>query len=494
MIYDEAGVNSARNCIKKGEFNEMETVFDRQQYIEETAAYIRVSHREQQMHGISLEAQEQKLREFAEKHNLKIVEWYKDAGVSGRKLIKKRPELQRMIHDAQKGRFRRIIFIKLDRYFRSVAEFHECQKLLDDVGVTWTATEEKYDMSTANGRAFVNMKLTIAELEADTGGERVKLVNEYKVKSGLPLFGNQSMPFCFAVGEPEEGERHKYICKRDEEIMEDLIAHVMVNHSVRAALAYVNAKYQRTFRYNSVMKALKNEMICGSYKGNPNYCPPYITREMFEKLQAIIKRNPRTTGSEHTYIFTGLIRCPECGTRLSGTMHVTKKAGKTYRYFSYRCNGNRLHKICPFNKSIFEKRFEQMMLAKIVGFVEDKKARSIEIHSGAKKPHKDKLPELHAELDRLNYSWQKGRIKTVEEYDRRYDEITERITAATEALNSGEKEPDYEKIRETLSGDWRGIYEALDAEHRRAFWRSFVDEIHIEWDKDVKEIKDIIFL
>ena len=99
-------------------------------YIEETAAYVRVSSQEQKLHGLSIEAQKQKLREYAEAHKLKIVEWYMDEGVSARKLIAKRPELQRMIHDAQKGKFKRIIFIKLDRFFRSVAEYHECMKLM----------------------------------------------------------------------------------------------------------------------------------------------------------------------------------------------------------------------------------------------------------------------------------------------------------------------------------------------------------------------------
>lgn len=165
--------------------------------IERVACYIRVSHEEQKLHGISLDAQEDKLKEYAEKHNLKIVGWYSDEGVSGRKLIKNRPELQRMLHDSQKGLFDRIIFIKLDRFFRSVAEYHECMKLIDPV--LWTATEEKYDLTTANGRAFVNMKLTIAELEADQTGERIDLVNEYKVKTGQALTGAQSQGYGYTV-------------------------------------------------------------------------------------------------------------------------------------------------------------------------------------------------------------------------------------------------------------------------------------------------------
>ena len=134
------------------------------------ACYIRVSTQEQKLHGLSLDAQRDKLLRYAEEHNFNIIEWYEDEGISGRKLIRRRPALQRMLNDAKAGKFDRIIFIKLDRYFRSVAEYYECQKILEANKVTWTATEEKYDLTTANGRAFVNMKLTIAELEADQTG------------------------------------------------------------------------------------------------------------------------------------------------------------------------------------------------------------------------------------------------------------------------------------------------------------------------------------
>ena len=464
-------------------------------YVEEVAAYIRVSHQEQKLHGISLEAQKQKLEEYANKHKMKIVEWYKDEGVSGRKLIKKRPELQRMIHDAEKGRFKRIIFIKLDRFFRSVAEYHECMKSLSKGGVIWTATEEKYDLSTASGEAFVNMKLTMAQFEADQGGERIRMVNEYKIKTGQPLFGSHCFPLCYEVGQPEHGERHKYIRKCNEEIMMDAINHVMQNHSVRAALLYINKKHGKTYGYNVLMKALTNEMICGEYKGNPNYCEPYITREEFDRLQKVIKRNPRTSKSEYSYIFTGLIICPDCGRRLSGTVITNLQRGKRpYKYHGYRCQKNNTSKTCGFRTVIFEKRIERELLASLDKFIANKKARVIKIQAEHDRVSEYDLKELHAELDRLNYSWQKGRIKTVEEYDRRYDELMAQIDAAHEEEAAIHDEPDYEKIRHVLSEGWQDIYHELDNEHKRAFWRSFINAIHVEWTKDVKRIIDIDFL
>ena len=458
-------------------------------YIEEVAAYVRVSSQEQKLHGLSIDAQKQKLVEYAEKHNLKIVEWYMDEGVSATRPIAKRPELQRMVHDARKGRFKRIIFIKLDRFFRSVSEYHACMKLIEPV--IWTATEEKYDLSNANGRAFVNMKLTIAELEADTTGERIKIVNDYKVKSGMPLGGTRCMPFCYAVEPVSEDSKTKHIVKRNEEIMNDLISHVMVNKSIRGGMSYINNKYGMNLRYLAVANVLRNTMIYGTYKGNPNYCEPYITKEMFDELQQIVERNPRTSADEYPYIFTGLIRCPKCGGTLSGAVHVNSKNGKQYRYYAYRCHKHRIHKRCDFATVVFENKFEKLMLDRTEKIMKEQELKSIEISEKGSKVSKYNVKELQTELDRLNYSWQKGRIKNVEEYDRKYDEIIAKIAEAESSVK--EKPKDFTQIKETLSAGWKSIYESLDNYHKRAFWRSFVKEIQIDWGASKKDIKDIIF-
>ena len=386
-------------------------------YIEEVAAYVRVSSQEQKLHGLSIEAQKQKLIEYADKHNLKIVEWYVDEGVSATRPIAKRPALQRMGNDARNKKFVRILIIRIDRFFRSVSEYHEFMKLISPV--IWTATEEKYDLSSANGRAFVNMKLTIAELESGTTGERIKIVNDYKVKSGMPLYGTRSMPFCYAVEPVSEDSKTKHVVKRNEEMMQDLISHVMVNKSIRGGMTYINNKYGTSLRYVAVANVLRNTMIYGTYKGNPNYCEPYITKEMFDELQQIVERNPRTSTDEYPYIFTGLIRCPQCGGTLAGASHVTSKNGKKYKYYGYRCHKHRIHKRCDFASIVFENNFEKLMLDRTGKIMKEQELRNIEITENGSKVSKYNVKELQAELERLNYSWQKGRIKNVEEYDKK---------------------------------------------------------------------------
>ena len=350
--------------------------------IERVAAYIRVSTQEQKLHGLSLDAQKMKLIAYAKAHGMKIVEWYIDDGVSGRKLIRNRPELQRMIQDAEKGNFDRILFIKLDRFFRSVAEYHECMKRI--APVIWTATEEDYDLSTANGRMLVNMKLTIAEMEADMGGERIKVVNEYKVSTGQPLVGKPSLPFGFNVGTDEKTGRKTVIKDPDEApILEDAIQHFMTHQKRRRTIMYIYSKYHVSFDQKALTNLFNNPMLKGQYRDNINYCEAYIDSDTFDKLVSLNNRNIKeNTKPNRVYFFTGMMKCPKCGRIMGGQMHYCKsKYGKVYMYKSYRCNKWGSYGTCDYGKAIMESTLEKIMLNNIEQYLEDLKIENVEIEN-----------------------------------------------------------------------------------------------------------------
>jgi hypothetical protein len=460
---------------------------------ERVAAYIRVSTQEQKLHGLSLDAQKMKLTEYAKKHNMRIVEWYMDEGVSGRKLIRKRPELQRMIQDAEQGKFDRIIFIKLDRFFRSVAEYHECMKRI--APVLWSTTEEEYDLTTANGRMLVNMKLTIAEMEADQTGERIRIVNEYKVSTGQPLVGDISQPFGFKNGKDEQTGRKKVIKDPDtEEIMEDLLDHLFTHQSKRKAVVYLKSKHNISLPYNSLTTLLKNTMLCGEYRGNKNYCEAYLTREEFDRLQLIASRNVKCNTQNRDYLFSGLVKCPHCNRILAGNTNLcVKKSGKTYKYKKYRCTNHLANNTCIFNKAVNENILEALMLTNIEKYLEDAKIRSTEITDGdtVKIPQYN-IEDIHDQIDRLNYSWQTGKIRKVEQYEKQYAELMEKLEQA-EAEQGEHITKDFSKIDAILHAGWKDIYNELDDAHKRAFWRSFVKAIEINWTSDKKEITRVIF-
>ena len=458
--------------------------------VERVAAYIRVSTQEQKLHGISLDAQKAKLIAYAKANGMKIVEWYMDEGVSARKLIKKRPELQRMIQDAEKGNFERIIFIKLDRFFRSVAEYHECMKRI--APVVWTTTEEKYDLTTANGRFLINAKLAVAEMEADMASERVNLVNEYKTSTGQPLCGN--VPFGFKIVKDKESGRKKIVKDPDyADILDDVIQFFLTHQSKRAAGAYLYSKYHISMGYQNICKLLANPMLCGEYRGNPNYCEAYIDKATFLKMQEFGKRNVKTN-TERSYLFSGLIICPDCGRKLAGIVHRAKNAqGRRYLYKKYNCAGFSHDNRCAFNKVVNENTIEKMMLANIDKYLEDAKIRSAEVvDANSVKIPKYDVDAIHAEIDRLNYSWQKGFIRTVEQYEKQHTELMEKLEKA-EAEQNTVVPKDFSKVETILHDGWKTIYENLDDAYKRAFWRSFIKSIEIEWTTDKKEITKVNF-
>jgi hypothetical protein len=134
------------------------------------------------------------------------------------------------------------------------------------------------------------------------------------------------------------------------------------------------------------------------------------------------------------------------------------------------------------------------MLKNIEQYIEDAKVKSIEItDSGEDKVYKYDIDEINAELERLNYSWRKGRIKGgIEQYDKEYDELMEQLDRAHEERNVV-SEKDFEKIGAVLHEGWREIYNALDDEHKKAFWRGIISSIELEWTTDVKRIKSVKF-
>lgn len=445
-----------------------------------TAAYIRVSTQEQKLHGISLDAQRDKLREYAKSHNLELVAWYEDEGVSGRKLIKNRPELQRMISDAEAGLFSHIIFIKLDRFFRSVAEYHECMKRLGDV--TWDATEENYDLSTSNGRMLVNMKLTIAENEADQTGERIRLVNEYKVKTGQPVTG--SMPWSHRISDSATGKRI-VVNEDNREHCLDVINYYLTTNSLRKTLMYCD-QYHSFYDIRGLKSWLSNSMLMGCYRDNSEYCEALIDAPTFEMLQDKLTRNVRQP-KQNPSLFSGLLKCPECGKSLVASTWSVVKNGTRYRYKRYRCDGYSFKRGCSHSTLYTENQIEKCLLAQLEDYVSNRTAAS---GFAQVRPVID-ASKVKSELDRINYMFEKGRI-TVDEYDQKYTMLQNRLRDAY-SYPSAENEK-LNKVSSILTADWKEVYASLDAEHRRDFWHVIAREIHISKNGRKYTLESIIFV
>ena len=124
---------------------------------------------------------------------------------------------------------------------------------------------------------------------------------------------------------------------------------------------------------------LKDTKLYGSYQGNDNYCTGYINKATFDEIQQILDgRNIKTQCSNRVHIFSSLIKCPHCGTNLTGTCSnkrtYKRPSGKIYTYKldikSYRCNKYAVSKMCDYYKRINEKHLEEALLNNLDDYVE----------------------------------------------------------------------------------------------------------------------------
>ena len=148
------------------------------------ALYIRVSHDEQVLHGLSLEAQEATLKEYAQNKGYTIIDTYADEGITARKKLSNRKDLQRLLKDVQADKIDLILVTKLDRWFRNIKDYYEVQDILEAHNCNWKTVLEDYDTSTASGRLHINIMLSVNQDECDRTSERIKAVFEHKKQQG----------------------------------------------------------------------------------------------------------------------------------------------------------------------------------------------------------------------------------------------------------------------------------------------------------------------
>lgn len=441
----------------------------------------RVSTEEQVLKGFSLDAQEDALVEYANNNNMKIVGIYRDEGHSARKPVLKRPVMLQLLEDVKAGKIDRILFIKLDRWFRNVSEYHAIQGILDKHNVSWQAILEDYNTATADGRLKVNIMLSVAENEADRTSERIKFVFNAKMAKKEVFF---NLPFGYKA-EMIDGVRRAVKDPETQHILEYFFQRALAT-SVRQAAEDVNSEFGLSYSYKFWYRFTRHELFAGSYKGIDDYAPAYITKEEFEELNnkhKVIKK----TQNNRVYVFTGLMKCPCCGLRLTGKTN-TSTSNKEYMY--YRCAAG-ISGSCDF-KQISEISIEQYLLENLRPTME-KYVLTAEAEQNATKktkPKKSETEKLQERLRRLNVVFYTGNI-TDEEYVEQSKAINEQIAKAQAEEVKAEKPVDTEAIKAFLTTDFESIYCTLNKEERRRLWRSVIDEIVMDRNKPIDIIPKV---
>lgn len=155
--------------------------------MEKAVGYVRVSTEEQGREGVSLDAQEARIRAYAAMRGLDLVAVYREEGVSGRVPLGERPEGSKLVEAVARKRARHVIAVKLDRLFRSAedalamtARWDRARCALHVLDMGGAAV----DTASAVGRMFLTVVAGMAEMERALISERTRAALAHKRAQG----------------------------------------------------------------------------------------------------------------------------------------------------------------------------------------------------------------------------------------------------------------------------------------------------------------------
>jgi len=151
--------------------------------MEPAVIYVRVSTHEQVQGGVSLEAQEEKLRAYCTMKGLEVARVIREEGVSAGKPLHTRPGGSELMSMIERKEVKHVVAYKLDRLFRSAGDCANRVAEWTKKGVNLHLLDVSVDTSTAMGRFFLNIMASVAELERGMIAERTAAALAHKKES-----------------------------------------------------------------------------------------------------------------------------------------------------------------------------------------------------------------------------------------------------------------------------------------------------------------------
>lgn len=354
---------------------------------------------------------------------------YVDEGFSGGTI--ERPHLKKLIMNIKNDKdFNAVICYKIDRISRSLADFTNLQQVLDKAGVHIISASEGFDTSTTWGAAVLNILMIFAQIERNNTSERIRDTMLHYARQGrwtgglTPTgFESKSIPYTDAFNQ----EKNMVILVPvDEEIkiIKTIYEKYIELQSLNLVETYmaqndIKTKKNNTYSVSTIREILINPVyavadndlynffsnkgseLCNSekeYDGSFSVLPynrvdkkklikrpicdwivaiskhqGIISGKDWVKVQSIIavnsEKKPRLGTAQHG-IFSGMIKCKECGS----TMRI--KNGRINQYgvkeFYYVCNLKEISKQTKCNmKNLSGHKIEFEILEKIKEYTND---------------------------------------------------------------------------------------------------------------------------
>ena len=356
------------------------------------AVYCRVSSEDQAERG-TIESQVEFATKYCDLHQLNIIEWYKDDGITGTLPLEQRPEGLRLLQDAKNGKYDTLLVYKLDRLGRAARIVLNAVHELEQNGVKVKSMTEPFDTGDSAGRFLLTILAGVADLERSNILDRMWQGANRAARSGKWLGG--IVPYGYEVNEGFL-EVSTSIIPGFEMSEADVISLIYTltteqNMSTIKIADYLNAlgvPPSYTAAGRSIKRGKRTENTAGiwrpgriwnmlvnkTYMGIHEYgkrskknreiitreVPAIVTEEVWVKAQEVLKSNiiEATRSAKRQYLLRGLLKCSHCGLNYVGTGYPT---GEGY----YVCNGKNAYR-GPLQGKCMSKNVPQAWIEDII--------------------------------------------------------------------------------------------------------------------------------
>ena len=394
------------------------------QQLKTTALYCRLSKDdERQGESLSIETQKSMLVRYAQENGLLPYEIYVDDGYSG--LNFERPSFQRMIDDVAVGKISVVVVKDLSRFGRDHIVVGQYQEIyFPSKKVRFIALNDGIDTVNSHTTDYAALKNVINEFYSRDTSRKIKAAFRARAKDGK--YHAKAAPFGY-LKDPND---HNHLIPDPETApivakIYDLVLKGWGNHRIRDYLREtkvpVPSWYQLIrgvedkshmvpdedskyiWRPDTLRLLIRNRVYCGDcvlcrsdtifktkqhFKTDEkewitveNTHEAIVSREIWERaneLIAVKRREYRKTLTGDLNIFSGLLKCADCGKALSRRKYGSNSGHMIYVCGTYATYGS--HK-CTQHK-IFEEDLTAAMLADIqelFSAVTKNKARLIDL-------------------------------------------------------------------------------------------------------------------
>ena len=272
---------------------------------------------------------------------------YDDDGFTGANID--RPALQRLLKDITDRKIDCVVVYKVDRLSSSLLDFSRLLEVFEQNNVTFVSITQHFNTNSSMGRLTLNILLSFAQFEREMISERTA------DKIGAARRKGKYTGGCPALGYDVDKEKHKLIINpKEAKLVRHIFNLYIKEQSLLKVSQIINSQGYRTkihnqkhgkrrggkiFKNTSVQWIIKNVHYIGKvshkdkiYDGEHEKILP---EEIFNKAQAILKKNHRPPGSSKRKKQLGLLShilyCRPCDKGMIYT--YARKGTRHYKYY-----------------------------------------------------------------------------------------------------------------------------------------------------------------